>query len=84
MKVLIEMRANQYDRLLRACHRESPEFRILMSAWIDERANEEQLERVAKILCDTDDVKYLFALANRTSWGAARTIIKALRVLREK
>ena len=76
------MPVNQYDRLLRACEPESSEFRILMAACIEERSEGEETERVAEILCDMDEVKQIFELANRVSLGAAKAIVKSLRSLR--
>jgi hypothetical protein len=84
MKIRVEMPADQYDLLLRASERGSPEFRILIAACIEERANGKQLERVAEILCNMDEVKQIFELANRISLDAAKAIVKSLRLSQAK
>ena len=83
MKIRVEMPADQYDLLLRASERGSPEFRIL-AACIEERAKEKQSERVAEILCNMDEVKQIFELANRISLDAAKAIVKSLRLSQAK
>jgi hypothetical protein len=83
MKVRIEMPADQYDQLLRASEQESPEFRILIAGCIDVRQNGVTPHHVAEILCDMEQAKQIFELANRHSLDAAKAIVRSLRLHRE-
>lgn len=82
MKILIEILADQYDRLRQACDPDSDEFRVLMGACTGERQHDGKPQPTVEILCDSRDVSKIFGIANRISPDAAVTIAKTLRLSR--
>jgi hypothetical protein len=78
MKLKIEISLQNYDRMLQKCDNSSKEYGILVNGSLIQRPSGNYFERLARIICNTNDATKLLALADRICPEAAQEIEKSV------